>query len=194
MFKRIRKSILAALCISVGCIVNLMCVDKGFPITGAFLFTLGLYTICSYKFDLFTGKIGYVVENKNYGEVFKILLVNLFFGYLFGLLLSVIVPDSLAQSLINTKLSLSISEILIKGFFCGILMYLAVDGFKNGSPISIFLSVPIFILSGFEHCIANIIYFGMAKNIFFLEFIIFNVVGNTIGSIFISQMISSNKR
>lgn len=36
MFKQIRKSILAALCISVGCMVNLMCADKGFPIIGAF--------------------------------------------------------------------------------------------------------------------------------------------------------------
>ena len=62
----------------------------------------------------------------------------------------------------------------------------AVAVFKeNKSPIAIFFCVPVFILSGFEHSIADMFYFFAAK-IFSIDMIIFITVvilGNTVGGL-----------
>ena len=52
-------AILAGLCIALGGTVYLTLENK---IMGAFLFTLGLFTICTFGFNLFTGKVCYVFE------------------------------------------------------------------------------------------------------------------------------------
>lgn len=69
---------------------------------------------------------------------------------------------------------------------CGILMYIAVDIYKNkNSILGIFLAVPVFILSGFEHSIANIGYFSIA-NMFSIDVIIFiliSILGNSVGAL-----------
>ena len=51
--------------------------------------------------------------------------------------------------------------------FCNILIYIAVEGYgKNphevGKYLAIFFGVMVFILCGFEHCVANMYYFSMA--------------------------------
>ena len=63
----------------------------------------------------------------------------------------------------------SITSWLILSFFCGILMYVAVETFKRKEELPslvrtavLFLCVAIFILSGYEHCIANMYYFSSA--------------------------------
>ena len=59
---------------------------------------------------------------------------------------------------------------------CGILMYIAVDIYKNKKSIlGIFLAVPVFILSGFEHSIANVGYFSIA-NMFSIDVILFILI------------------
>ena len=66
-----------------------------------------------------------------------------------------------AAALCQTKLSDSLASILILAFFCGILMYVAVEGFRSGgNPLIVIFSVSVFILCGFEHCIANMFYFS----------------------------------
>ena len=66
----------------------------------------------------------------------------------------------------------------------GILMYLAVCLFKeHHTPLGIFFCIPVFSLSGYEHCIANMFYFG-ASGIVSLEafkFICVAILGNSIG-------------
>lgn len=81
------------------------------------------------------------------------------------------------------------------GFFCGILMFIAVETYKTSSNklsqiLSVFLSISIFILCGFEHCIANIFYFSFA-HIFSRAAalrILIVVIGNSLGSLFISLL------
>ena len=48
------------------------------------------------------------------------------------------------------------------------MMFVAVDGFRNnpheiGKYLGVFLGVIVFILCGFEHCIANMYYFSVAN-------------------------------
>jgi hypothetical protein len=83
----------------------------------------------------------------------------------------------------------SFISLLILGIFCGMLMYLAVDTFRSDTvkPIvkvaNLFLCVAVFILSGFEHCIADMYYFSLAQMWSGHTFLAILVItaGNTIG-------------
>ena len=74
----------------------------------------------------------------------------------------------------------------IRAVFCGVLMYLAVQIFKEKkTPIGIIFCIPVFILSGFEHSIADMFYFG-ASGIFSIKVLSFElaaVLGNSVGSL-----------
>ena len=70
------------------------------------------------------------------------------------------------------------------------MMYIAVNNFKRSKDliskyIGIFLCVMVFILCGFEHCVANMFYFSIANvwnlNVLFYLFVM--VIGNSIGSV-----------
>ena len=85
-FSLVRKSIAAALLISLGDYVLL---KLGQPL-GPFLFSFGLLGVCVLGANLFTGKCGFLIEDKIKPlHLLLILLVNLVAGYLFGLLFSV---------------------------------------------------------------------------------------------------------
>ena len=71
------------------------------------------------------------------------------------------------QGLCETKLGDNLASIFLLAIFCNMLIYIAVDGFnKNehqvGKYLALFFGVMVFILSGFEHCVANMYYFSMA--------------------------------
>jgi len=84
-------------------------------------------------------------------------------------------------------------QTFILALFCGVLMYTAVDGFKRiKDPIIrvlvVILSVVIFLLSGFEHSIANIAYVVLAKTISFkiVLYLIAMILGNGLGAIILN--------
>ena len=95
-------------------------------------------------------------------------------------------------SMAELKLNDSLFSILILSIFCGILMFIAVDTFKEsqGSTIkviAVFVPVMVFILSGFEHVIANMYYFAIANTWTFDTIIalIVMTIGNSIGGMLI---------
>ena len=55
------RAIATGFAIGIGGVVYLSCDNK---YIGAFLFGTGLFVILSFGFNLFTGKVGYAVENK----------------------------------------------------------------------------------------------------------------------------------
>ena len=92
----------------------------------------------------------------------------------------------------QTKLDDSLLSIFILSVLCNILMFIAVDGFKNnpheiGKYIGIFLGVTVFILCGFEHCVANMFYFS-AANVWggrALLYMLVMTLGNACGGVII---------
>ena len=69
-------------------------------------------------------------------------------------------------------------------------MYLAVNGYKESKDNfakhgGIFLAVSVFILSGFEHCIANMYYFTIADmwNLKTAIYLGIMILGNSIGGV-----------
>ncbi len=68
-----------------------------------------------------------------------------------------------AQALCMVKLEDSLLSLFILGIFCGLLMYIAVDSYKQvQNPVILVAAVAAFILCGFEHCVADMFYFSMA--------------------------------
>ena len=75
---------------------------------------------------------------------------------------------------------------------CGILMYVAVKIFKEfKTPMGVLFCIPVFILSGFEHSIADMYYFALAGSfsLNYFWFILSVVLGNTIGAMGICYLI-----
>lgn len=157
----------AGFAVAVGGIIYLSLENK---IAGALFFTVGLYAIVLNGLYLYTGKIGYLAGQKNKKEYAGILFIT-WFGNLAGTGLGaagVLVSRISgirkgAEVICETKLSDTPLSIFCLSVFCGFLMYAAVDGFKErGNPVILFLGVSVFILCGFEHCVANMFYFSLA--------------------------------
>ena len=188
MLKTITGSISAGFLIAIGGSVFLACDDKT---TGAVLFSVALLCICYLGYYLFTGKIGYLAEDtspKNLAALAVGLAGNLITTFLLGLLIRYTLPalGDKAQTLCAAKLSQSFINSFIRAVFCGMLMYLAVQIFREKkTPIGIIFCIPVFILSGFEHSIADMFYFG-ASGLWeakILSFELAAVLGNTAGSL-----------
>ncbi|MCR5572920.1 MAG: formate/nitrite transporter family protein [Candidatus Saccharibacteria bacterium] len=174
----IRKSIAAALMIGLG---DYILLKVGNPI-GPFLFAFGLLSVCVMGANLFTGKCGFLIEDKIKPlHLALILLGNLVAGYLFGLIFSVADTGIIAVAQDKVASWDYSWSFFIRSILCGVIMYLAVAIYRKGSKLGILFGVPLFILCGFQHCIANIITLGVAQT--FSWTILLCVLGNFIGSI-----------
>lgn len=181
-------AILAGIAIGIGGTVNL---SSGNKIIGAFMFSIGLLIIVTSKLNLFTGKIGYLLENKlSYIIDLIIIWIGNFIGtWLVAFSVRTADLNISADALSEAKLNNSWLNVFILSIFCGILMYLAVNSYKEisdplGKYILVILPVAVFIISGFEHCIANMFYFSLA-NVWSLKavgYILIMTLGNAIGS------------
>ena len=187
-------SILAGVSISIGGTVFLSLDNK---IVGSIFFSLGLFAVCTFGFNLFTGKVGYIFEQK---PSYLLFLLQVWVGNLIG---SLIVGYSLrltrisgisekAKALCDVKLGDSPLSIFILAIFCNILMFIAVDGFKTnqheiGKYIGVFMCVIVFILCGFEHCVANMFYFSIAGvwNGHTILYLLIMTLGNACGGVLI---------
>ena len=182
MLNLINKSISATLLISLG---NFALLKLGLPL-GAIIFSFGLIGICYMDLNLFTGKCGFLIQNKiKIKDLLLILLVNLISGYLIGLLYSTL-DIEIYNNAIEKVASWSPNlPYFIKSILCGMIMYISVSIYKKGTPIGIIFGIPLFILCGFQHCIANIITLGIARNVDFINIcsIILCIIGNFLGSV-----------
>ena len=172
----IRKSIGASALIMMGVVVLL----TGSPI-GPFLFAFGLLNVCYFDFYLFTGKCGYVIDNKEWKKLFFILLVNLAAGWILGALIGITNPMLFAAAALKVASWTNPLLHFIQSILCGAIMFLAVETYKRKSVLGILYGVPLFIICGFQHCIANIITLGLS--ISFSPFILIAIVGNFLGAI-----------
>lgn len=189
------KSFLAGIMIAIGGTVFLSIENK---VIGASLFSIGLFGVLIYNLNLYTGKIGYLITNFNlkYIKELIITLIGNFIGACsvgFILRYTRIYDKIYEKSLMlaNTKLNDNILSIFILSIFCGLLMYYAVNGFKKqtdfGKCLVVYLGVAVFILCGFEHCIANMYYFSVADiwSLKTLGYTGIMVLGNSLGSFII---------
>lgn len=193
VFKFLINSILAGIMIGIGGTIFLSLDNK---IVGAVLFAIGLFIIVVKGLNLYTGKVGYIFdeEPKYLIEVLVTIVGNFIGTYFVGKILSLTriyeAISAKAQTICAIKLNDTPLSILILSFFCGILMYLAVNGYKTGKDTfskyaGVFLGVVVFILCGFEHSIANMYYFSVASmfSLRTVAYLLLMILGNAIGCV-----------
>ena len=187
------QGFLAGLSISLGGTVFLAVENK---IVGALLFSVGLFCVCVFGFHLFTGKVCYVFDNdRKYALALPVIwLGNLAGAVCAGLLESVTrMGPALADKaalICETKLDQTPLSAFILAFFCDIMIYIAVEGYRNipheaGKYLAILFGVMVFILCGFEHCVANMYYFtiGNAWSWKAVGYLLLMTAGNAAGGI-----------
>jgi formate/nitrite transporter FocA (FNT family) len=176
-----RTSILSGTLVGIGVIVN---VSAGNKYIGAMLFSLALLTIIQCTLQLYTGRIGYLIDMRHSVPTYVRMLLLNFVGSCVVLLWFYNQNAEIQQNFIDiatTKFSHSYAQLFVCGFFCGILMFVAVNC-KN-TVVTIFC-IMTFILSGYEHCIADFPFFiiGDITTERILKFLLI-ICGNSIGSI-----------
>lgn len=184
---------MAGILISIGGCVFLACrgMDIIGPVTGAFFFSVALLCICIKGYALYTGRITSLPEKHDRQAVSVLLwglVGNLLATTLFGLLLRYAIPSIgvEAEAVVAAKLRQAPLQALLRAIMCGILMYLAVSIYRDKqSVVGILFCIPVFILAGFEHSIADAFYIAAAataqmKGALYLLLIL---TGNTVGGV-----------
>ena len=189
MKTNLKRSILAPILIGLGAVLLLYI---GNPI-GPFLFAFGLLGVCILDADLFTGKAGYYWRKQKL-NLFCILVINLVVAYIIGFLFSLCDPTLIAAATEKVQSwDLSVGFCL-KSFFCGVVMYVAVEVFKRGSMLGVLFGVPLFIFCGFQHSIANMIFYGLAQCMDWnIILVLICAIFNLFGSIFVSILTGEAK-
>ncbi len=201
--KYFTKSIYAGFSIGLGGMIFLSVENK---IVGAALFCIGLFIVLTMNLNLFTGKVCYTIEKNGPGilDMLSIWVGN----YIGTLLLAIIirgtrVSDDIvkkATMLCDIKNNDSYLSLFILGILCNIFIFIAVDEYKNndhtlGKYMAIILGVMGFILSGTEHCVADMFYYNVAFN-FSLQMLLRLLVitaGNTVGGILINYITKGSR-
>lgn len=184
------KAAAAGITIGIGGVVYLTLENR---VIGAVLFGVGLYTIVLNGLFLYTGKVGYLISAKD-KKAYILQLIFTWLGNFAGTALAAAAISATrirnlrrtAEVICKTKLADTPHSILILAVFCGILMYVAVDGFREkGNPLILFFCVTVFILCGFEHCIANMFYFSLAGawSLRAVIYLLLMTLGNSVGGI-----------
>ncbi len=187
------KSILAGMSISIAAVAYFSVENA---VVGGLLFSVGLLTIYLFEWNLYTGKCCFILENqkKNLLIAFNALFGNLLGTFLTGWAirgsgLSIIEK---AVKTVDVKLAHTSMESFILAIFCGIMMSIAVLGYKKqkddfGRFIIIALPITVFIIAKFEHVVANMFYISLANkwSLDTLIFIFICAAGNMLGCLVI---------
>lgn len=150
-------AILAGICISIGCVVNL----RVGGVAGAVLFAFGLTTVVYYGLKLYTGTAGFIRRQGDWGMLAVVLLGNIVGCWLMALLIGYAQPDCVepAAAILTGRLAKGPLACFLLAIGCGFIMTTAVEFARKGKMLPLLLGVPVFILCGFAHSIADAFYF-----------------------------------
>lgn len=173
------RSILAGICIGLGGAIFI----KLGGMIGACMFAFGLLTIVHFKLPLYTGTAGFIQLNKfkEYKKMFIIL-----FGNVIGcILLSYMnIKEIDGTAIIQSRINTSYLQCLLNAIGCGLIMTIIVKGGRDKNLLLILFGIPLFILLGFYHSIADAFYMMVSpielRNLFFGRYWTI-ILGNFIG-------------
>lgn len=163
MLKLLRSSIFAGICIGTagfGFLASGIQAETYGSLVGAVLFSLGLLAVVGYKLKLYTGTAGFIEKNQ-VGELFLILLGNII-GCLCLALLARVSPMDIqgaAQNILELRLRTGALRCGLLGIGCGFLMTTAVTFARQEKYLPLLFGVPLFIVCGFTHCVADAFYY-----------------------------------
>lgn len=180
-----RLSVLAGITIGIAGFGYLATRD----IIGAVLFAFGLLTVVSYKMKLYTGTAGFIKKNEG-GNLALVLFGNII-GCLLVALMARLSPMELqasAQSILEGRLATGALHAGALAIGCGFIMTTSVTFARQGNNLPLLFGVPLFIVCGFPHCVADAFYYLCVPVDFWMQNIgdiallyLCIVIGNFIG-------------
>ena len=163
MIKTLRSAILSGMTIGFagfGFLASGIQSETYGSLFGAILFSFGLLTVVGYKLKLYTGTAGFIRKGE-VGLLFLILFGNIL-GCLCSALISRVSPldiQGAAQSVLELRLRTGALRCGLLGIGCGFMMTTAVRFAREKHYLPLLLAVPLFIVCGFTHCIADAFYY-----------------------------------
>ena len=152
----IHSAIMAGICIGIAGFGYLAV--GGF--VGAVTFAFGLLAVVHYRLKLYTGTAGFFAK----GELLQlctILAMNIV-GCLLVALMARMSPMPLqeaAQHILEGRLNAGIVQSGVLAIGCGFIMTTAVKWGREGKFLPLLFGVPLFIICGFPHCVADAFYY-----------------------------------
>lgn len=191
----LRSSFLAGVCIGIAGFGYLA--EKS--IIGAVLFAFGLLTVVHYRLKLYTGTAGFIRRGES-GTLAVILLANIV-GCLAVALMARCSPMPLqetAQQILEGRLQTGPLRGGVLAIGCGFIMTTAVTFAREGRNLPLLFGVPLFIMCGFPHCVADAFYYlcvplaylrdhAADTAIFYLSIVVGNFVGCNLYRLVIPQ-------
>lgn len=204
-------AILAGAFIALGAIGNIFVSSDIFftnvnlaKFLGACVFPVGLIAIILLKFELFTSNcmmtIAILEKKMKISKVFKILVIVWVFNLVGGIIMAYITYKTntfnensikVLQVYAHHKVTTGAIDLILKGIMCNVLVctasllgYIAKDGISK--IFGIWFPIMLFILLGYSHVVANMLYLPLAYMYGFegvtIGAIIYNFIFVTIGN------------
>ena len=129
-------------------------------LAGAVLFSFGLLTVVGYKLKLYTGTAGFIARGE-LPDLLVILLGNIAGCLMVGLLTraSNMELQAAAQKILEVRLQNGALRCGLLGIGCGFIMTTAVTFAREKNYLPLLFGVPLFIICGFTHCVADAFYY-----------------------------------
>ena len=193
------KAILAGILIGIAGVIYLTLYEN-FKIVGVIMFGFGLLVILAQGYNLYTGKVGYVIDNK---LKFLIDILVMIIGNLVGTVVIALIANlaglqvviDTANHVIDAKLENTWYQIFGLAVLCGMTMYIAAEGYRRvgndfARVVIVIFGVAIFLLGRFEHSIADAFYFTLALRWSWqaFAFFILMLLGNAAGAILLNYL------
>lgn len=194
------KGILAGLSIGLGGFLYIVLAAYTYKIFASIAFSVGLFLVCFFSLQLYTGKIGNIFDEKKtyFIDLFIMLIGNAIGAYALGWILrgtNILAIPALAnkiQAVCEARLIGANDpwwQALYLSVCCGILVFFAVYFYRTLKffplkVVGLVICVTLFVFLGFEHVIANIFYFGFGAvfdGLYALNLLIC-VIGNSLGA------------
>ena len=156
----ISMSIFAGLLIGTGGLVYL----RVGGVAGAVLFAFGLLCVVMCGAQLFTGKSGFL-PYKDFPKLIAMIALNAVGCAIVAFIASYCSSDALVanlQTIIDARLTASWHKVVVTSVGTGMIMTLAVYGARQKHYLPLLFGVPVFILCGLPHCVADAFYYAAA--------------------------------
>ncbi len=164
----LKSSILAGICIGIAGFGYLASPN----INGAVLFAFGLLAVVHYGLKLFTGTAGFI-SNNGIPKLLIILVGNIIGCMLMSLIArcSPLPLQDTAQGILESRLNAGPLRCGVLAIGCGFIMTTAVMFARQGKCLPLLFGVPLFIICGFPHCIADAFYCSCVQTGYLAEHI-----------------------
>ena len=138
-------------------------------VVGAFLFCFGLFGVLYGKWALYTGYAGSYAwrEKKDWGRLFFILAGNWVGVTAVALIAStasdanILKMNEVVAKIIADRTTTEWWRLFVRAIGTGFIMEIAVRYGRESKWMTVLLGVPVFIVCGLPHCVADIYYYGV---------------------------------